>query len=452
MGLLGIMISLLLLMYLAYRGVNVIFIAPIMAAIAVFFSGSPLLANYTQVFMVSAGSYIVSFFPLFLLGAVFGQLMGRLGLAETIGILISRWMGPQRAILAVVLSCAILTYGGVSLFVVAFCMFPIAQSLFSAAGISKKLVPGSIALGSFTFTMTALPGTPAIQNAIPMPFFKTTLYAAPGIGILGSSIIFGIGMVWLNYRKRKLGQTLGNASTLKNISLIDGFFAFLPLILVLSLNFYLSHFFFPSHDASYLSQNLYGNVPLSKVQGIWSLIAALVVGIFWLIVYGWKKSDVKEITHEGAMGSLLPIFNTASEVGYGKVIATLPAFAGIKQFILDISFGNPVVSTAVAVNLLAGITGSASGGMSIALEAFGQTYLDMANTQGISPDLLHRIASMSSGGLDTLPHNGAVITLLTICKMSHKDSYVDIFVTSVLVTVTVGFSMIGVATLAGGSF
>jgi H+/gluconate symporter-like permease len=133
------------------------------------------------------------------------------------------------------------------------------------------------------------------------------------------------------------------------------------------------------------------------------------------------------------MGSLLPTFNTASEVGYGATIASLAAFVLVKNAVINISPGNPLFSEMVAVNVLAGITGSASGGLSIALTALGDTYLELARSAGIDPELMHRIASMASGGFDTLPHNGAVITLLTICGLTHRQSYLDIAVVTLAI-------------------
>ena len=192
LGIIGIFVSLALLIWLAQRGWNVIFIAPVCAAVALLFNlgDLPFYASYTQIFMPALGSYFATYFPIFLLGAVFGKLMDESGSARVIAHRIVGWVGADRAILAVVLACALLTYGGVSLFVVAFSVYPIAASLFREAGIPKRLIPAAIGLGSFTFTMVALPGTPAIQNAIPIPFFKTTIYAAPGMGLVASIFMF----------------------------------------------------------------------------------------------------------------------------------------------------------------------------------------------------------------------------------------------------------------------
>jgi H+/gluconate symporter-like permease len=200
----AILVALGLLMYLAFRGITLILLAPAAALLAlVLTDGLPILAAYTQIFMTNTGQFIIAFFPLFLLGAVFGKLMDDTGSAKSIARSVSGWLGPNRAIASVVLCCAVLTYGGVSAFVVAFAIYPVAAALFRDADIPKRLIPGALALGAFSFTMSALPGTPAIQNAIPMPFFATTAFAAPGLGIVASIIMFGLGLAWLDRRGRR---------------------------------------------------------------------------------------------------------------------------------------------------------------------------------------------------------------------------------------------------------
>jgi H+/gluconate symporter-like permease len=197
----AVLVALGLLMYLAFRGITLLILAPGMALLAALLTGGlPILATYTQIFMSNTGSFVVSFFPLFLLGAVFGKLMDDTGSAKSLARSITGWLGPERAIVSVVLCCSVLTYGGVSAFVVAFAIFPVATALFRNADIPKRLIPGALALGAFSFTMSALPGTPAIQNAIPMPFFGTTAFAAPGLGIIASLIMFAVGLAWLSHR------------------------------------------------------------------------------------------------------------------------------------------------------------------------------------------------------------------------------------------------------------
>ena len=457
LGIIGIIISLGLLIYLAYRGISVLILAPVLALLAVLFQGGSthLLANYTEVFMVNFASYAKTYFPVFLLGAIFGKIMDDSGAAKSIAHAISSKLGKDKAILAVVLSCAILTYGGVSLFVVAFAVFPIAAALFREADIPKRFIPASIALGAFTFTMTALPGTPQIQNAIPMPFFGTNAYAAPIIGIIGALVMFGGGMFWLERRSKKAmaaGEGYGNhpdeviqAFDLAKLPKLS--MAITPIILVLVCNYLLGKYVFATMDGAFLKD--FGGISLSKVQGIWSLISALVIAIVVSIVIFWKNFEsVIKTVNKGAIGSLLAIANTASEVGYGNVIKTLSAFAIIQAAILAIP-GTPLISLAASTSILAGITGSASGGMSIALGVLGDTYMQKAQVLGINPQVLHRIAAIACGGLDSLPHNGAVITLLGITGMTHKQSYVDIgmctvVIPTIAVVVCIIFASLGV--------
>lgn len=442
MGTLGILLSLALLMFLAYRGYNVLILAPLMALLAVLFAGDAalMLPTYTQVFMKSLGGYLIQFFPLFLLGAIFGKLMDDSGSARAIAQGIVTRLGRERAILAIVLACGLLTYGGVSLFVVAFAVYPIGTALFREAGIPKRLLPGAIALGAFTFTMTALPGTPAIQNAIPSPFFGTDAFAAPILGLIGGLIMLGLGSLWLAAQARKLmaaGEGYGSHKddpTEQGGLPVTGFWlALLPILLVIALNFLMAKQVLPNLDTSYLAKPEFGGLQDAKsVIGIWSIIVALGAAVLLLIGLHWRRwADLKQSLNDGTFGSMLPILNTASEVGYGTVIASLAGFVVIRDLVLSVP-GNPLVSEAVAVNILAGITGSASGGMSIALKTLGAQYLEMANAAGISPELLHRVAAMASGCMDTLPHNGAVISLLAICKLTHRDSYRFIFMNTVI--------------------
>jgi H+/gluconate symporter-like permease len=461
LGILGIVISLLLLMTLAYRGINVLVLAPLMSLLAVLLgSEAPLLATYTQVYMESLGGYLVKYFPLFMLGSIFGKLMGDSGSARAISQFIVARLGQQRAILAIVLSCSVLTYGGVSLFVVAFAVYPIAADLFRISGTPKRFIPGAIALGAFTFTMTALPGTPAIQNAIPMPFFGTTPFAAPLLGVIGGLTMLCGGMYWLNRRARHaieagegFGQHVDELAAEESTPATPPFWlAIIPILLVIIGNFAFSKFLIPRWDTSYLSEAQYGATELKSVLGIWAIICGLLIAISTLVVLHWNRwKNLKDSINHGTKGSLLPIFNTASEVGYGTVIASLAGFVVVRDFVVNLSPGNPLISEAVAVTTLAGITGSASGGLSIALSTLGATYLQMAEEAGISPDLLHRVSSMASGAFDTLPHNGAVITLLAITKLTHRDSYLDIFMVAVIVP---AFATIAVITLGSllGSF
>jgi H+/gluconate symporter-like permease len=481
MGLFGILVSLVVLMWLAFRGWSVLLLAPIAALIAVAFAGEPLLANWTQTYMGSAARFVAQFFPIFLLGALFGKLMEDSGSVSSIADFMTNKLGPRRGILAVVLAGAAVTYGGVSLFVAFFVLAPMAHALFRAGAIPRRLMPGAIALGTSTFTMSALPGTPAIQNAIPMPFFGTTPFAAPGLGVIASFIMLGFGLWWLNHAEaaaRRKGEGYGADAPAK-IDVTDDLtirerattarefdpaeirhgrpadknppvvFAALPLIVVVAVNLTMSIFILPGLDVSYLAEERFGPTTLSAVGGVWAVVVALAAAIVTLIMINFRRLvALRESMDAGANASVLPVLSVASLVGFGAVVAGLPAFAMVRDWVLSIG-GGPLVSLAVATNVLASLTGSASGGLTIALEALGATYMTLAAELGINPELLHRVAVIASGTLDSLPHNGAVVTLLAVCGSSHRESYLDIVMVAIIGAVIALAAVIGLGTVFG---
>ena len=464
MGLFGILLGLALLVWLAYRGWSILLLAPAAALIAAAFAGGPLLAYWTQTFMDSASRFVAQFFPLFLLGALFGKLMEDSGSVSAIAQLTSERLGPARAILTVVLAGALVTYGGVSLFVAFFVLVPMAQALFRSAGLPNRLIPATIALGTSTFTMSALPGTPAIQNAIPIPFFGTTPLAAPGLGIIASAIMLAFGLWWLGraaaaVRNREgsapafsaaLDQAVEDETVRQRATTAREFdprevhhghpsrdpppigLAALPLLVVVIVNVLMTLVILPRLDVSFLAKEEFGATSLSAVAGIWAVVTALMAAIVIVIAINWHRlPGLRETMDSGANASVLPVLSVASLVGFGAVVAAVPAFAIVRNWVLSIE-GGPLVSLAVATNLLAALTGSASGGLTIALEALGGTYMRLAAEHGIDPALLHRIAVLSAGTLDSLPQNGAVVTLLAVCGSTHRESYFDIVMAAIV--------------------
>ena len=465
MGLAGILLGLALLVWLAFRGWSVLLLAPVAALIAAAFAGEPLLAHWTQTFMGGAAQFLGQFFPLFLMGALFGKLMEDSGSIAAL----ARWMmdrlGPGHAILSVVLAGALVTYGGVSLFVALFVLAPMAEAMFRAAAIPRRLMPAAIALGTSTFTMSALPGTPAIQNAIPMPFFGTTPFAAPGLGVVASTIMLGFGMWWLlraSAAARRNGEPLhfdepvpdgqvAEHPLIRERAIIAQGFdpaeihhsqltesepsvvtAALPLVAVVIANFVMSFVVLPQLDTEFLAEPRWGATSLSAVGGVWSVAAALAVAIsILLLLNGRRLPSIRQSMDAGANASVLPALSVASLVGFGAVVAALPAFEAVREWVLSIG-GGPLVSLAVATNVLSALTGSASGGLTIALDALGPTYMRLAAEHGIDPALLHRVAVIGAGTLDSLPHNGAVVTLLAVCGSTHARSYRDIVVTAIV--------------------
>jgi H+/gluconate symporter-like permease len=483
MGLLGILVALGLLIWLAYRGWSVLLLAPATALVAAAVAREPLLAHWTQTFMGSAAQFLAQFFPLFLLGALFGKLMEDSGSVEAIARFMTERLGARRAVLAVVLAGAMVTYGGVSLFVALFVLAPMAQALFRAADIPRRLMPATIALGTMTFTMSALPGTPAIQNAIPMPFFGTTPFAAPGLGIVAAAVMLGFGLWWLGRAEmsaRRAGEGYGGSDIAPETVSEDELIrerattarefdpaeirrgrhgdasppiglAALPLLIVVSVNLLMSLFVLPRLDFSFLGEERWGATSLSAVLGVWSVAVALAAAILALVLINRRRlPSLRESMDAGANASVLPALTVASLVGFGAVIAMLPAFAMVREWVLSVG-GGLLVSLAVATNVLAALTGSASGGMTIALDALGDTYVRLAAEQGIDPSLLHRVAVIGSGTLDSLPHNGAVVTLLAVCGTTHRESYLDIVMVAI-VSALLALAAVIVLGSAFGSF
>jgi H+/gluconate symporter-like permease len=452
-------------MFVAYRGFSVILFAPIAALGAVLLTDpKAVLPIYSGLFMDRMVVFVRLYFPAFMLGAIFGKVIELSGFAKSIVSAVVKIVGPSRAMLSIVVVCCLLTYGGVSLFVVVFAVYPFAVELFRALNIPKRLIPGTIALGSFTITMDCLPGTPQIQNIIPTTFFKTDAYAAPVLGTLGAVFIMILGLSYLEWQRRraaKAGEGYGTGHInepppIDMTHLANPFIAILPLVVVGVANVIFTKKLIPMWYGDSISVKLSAGMKDPVVQkvaslvGIWAVEIALVLGILTVVIFAYKSvaKGFAEGTKTAIGGALLASINTASEYGFGSVIAALPGFVVIADALKSIP--NPLVKEALSVNILAGITGSASGGMGIALAAMSQQFIDAANAAHIPMQVLHRIASMSSGGMDTLPHNGAVITLLAVTGLTHRVSYKDIFAVTCIKTSAV-FFVIFLYYISGGN-
>jgi H+/gluconate symporter-like permease len=481
MGLIGILLGLALMMWLAYRGWTVLIVAPVAALLAAAISGEPLLAHWTQTFMGAAGRFVTQWFPMFLLGGLFGKLMDDSGSITSIARFLTERLGTRRTILSVVLASAVVTYGGVSVFVAFFVLVPMAKEMFRAADIPRRLMPATIGLGAFTFTMSALPGTPSVNNAIPMPYFGTTTFAAPGLGIIASIIIMVIGMWWLRRAEaaaQKAGEGYGADpgevpaidETVRVQATASGDFdpaeiqhgghstslppiaiAALPLVVVIFTNFLMSLVILPRLDFSFLAQEVWGGTTIGAVAGVWSVVIALAAATLTVIVFNFRRFPaLRGSLDAGAISSVLPILTISSLVGFGAVIAALPAFADVRDALLSIG-GGPLISLTVAMNVLAGLTGTASGGMAIVLGILGETYMKMAAEYGIEPALMHRVTTIGAGTLDALPHNGTVLLLFQISGLTHRESYLDMVMT-VIVTCVIALVAVLVLGTVFGSF
>ena len=436
--------------------------------------------------MGGASRFVSQWFPMFMLGGLFGKLMEDSCSISAIARSLTERLGTSRTMLSVVLASAVVTYGGVSVFVAFFVLVPMAEGMFRAANLPRRLMPAAIGLGAFTFTMSAMPGTPSVNNAIPMPYFGTTAFAAPGIGLTASAIIMILGMWWLRRaeaaaRRASEGftprvesgtadakleadeQTRSYATTAGDFDPAEAehgkrassepnfFFAVLPLVVVIVVNFLMSLVVLPRLDFSFLAEEAWGGITFRSVAGIWSVVLALAAGSLTVVIVNWQRfPNLRQSLDAGANASVLPLLTVSSLVGFGAVVGALPAFATVRDAVLSIE-GGPLVSLTIAMNALAGLTGTASGGMAIALNALGENFMALAREHNINPELMHRITTLSAGTLDALPHNGTVLILLNLAGLTHRESYLDMVMT-VIVTCIVALVAVLILGSTFGSF
>lgn len=428
-GILGVVAALALLIYLALRGMSILIISLACAAIVALSNRVSLNNALMGTYMQGLAGFVQQFFLLFLLGAIFGKVMGDSGAATSVAHFLSRKLGAGRALLIVVLACAILSYGGVNIFILIFTVYPLGLQLIKQANLPKRLLVGAFALGGGTFTMTAVPGTPSVQNLIPAEALGTPATAAPQLGIPAAIVMFALGywyLAWQTRKARRAGEGFvpGRADSavaldLRPEQLPHWAISLLPLAVVVGL--------------IVATRNL--KPPLPWVNS--ALAAGCVVGV---ALFFKRLKNVTATLGEGAANSALPILNTSAVIGFGTVVSTVAAFKAFADYIAKAALP-PLLSASLVVNIMAGLMGSASGGLRI----FAQTMTAHYVNQGVSPEFLHRISAIASGGLDSLPHNGVVITMLMVMGMTHREAYKEVFVETVLVPLAALAVALGIA-------
>lgn len=452
--------SLAFLMFFTYRGYSVVILAPLAVLLAVLLTApSAAVPAFSTIFMPKVALFFELYFPVFLCGALFGKVMELSGFAGAIADLVIRRLGPRHAVLSAVLLCAVLTYGGVPLFVVVFTAYPFTSALFRQAGVPKRLIPACVVLGAFSLTMDTLPGSPQIQNIIPTAFFGTTIWAAPWLGLVGSALELAAGVGYLAWRGRALqaegygDATLPDTAPVQHARQARPLVAFTPLVMVALVNWGVM-LAIQSSLGTTLRATLPGVaapmlVDVGKSTAIWSVEAGLLASITFVLLAsaGAFNGKLVDGLRQGVAAALLAVANAASEFGFGAVIAALPGFLLIREGIAHFP-GGALVKSALSITALAGITGSASAGLSIALGSLGDALARAAHEAHVPMAVLHRVASMASGGLDTLPHSAGVITLLVVCGLTHRQAYGDIFVITLIKTLAV-FVVIAIYEITG---
>ena len=442
-----IFIGLIGLMVMAYRGASIILIAPVFAVVAALGSEHASLPIFSELYMTKAAEYLKNYYPIFLFGAIFARLMEKGGMAASVAGKIIELLGEKRAVLAVLLGCGVLTYGGLSVFVVAFVMYAFGAVVFKKADIPKRLLPAALWMGIFSFAMVALPGTPQIQNIIPSSYFGTSTWSGMGIGIFASVIFLVMGWGWISFRAKRLkaqgegyGRHIEFSQRRHKIPNPDWKISLVPLVMVIVINIFLSNPFGWDWAFHWDENSLKSLEPLkisllahsvAKISAGWSISISLILSSIVAAIIARRHLRITDgmmsTINGSAISSCSAVLNVASGYAFGCVVVSLSGFMVIKDLLLNLDFGGgPLFSAVLTTNIMCGFTGSASGGLTIALSMLGEQWAAMAAQAGIPLEVLHRIVAISSLGIDPVPHCGALVTMLAICGLSHKDSYGDI--------------------------
>ncbi|HCD17136.1 MAG TPA: citrate transporter [Rhodobiaceae bacterium] len=448
---LGLLAGLALLIFLALRGVNILFASLLCGLIVALSNGLPVqeaLSTHYASGPLGTFSFAGRFFLLFIAGAIFGRVMGESKAATSIALALVDRLGAHRALVITVLACAALTYGGVVVFVVIFAMYPLGLSLLKEADIPKRLFCAALALGAGTFTLTALPGTPSIQNVIPSVALGTDLFAAPVLGLVGGAIMFVLGMVYLE-RERLKAQKAGEGFEPGPLDKVENIIAtpdmphwrlaMLPLVLVLTTILLprLLQSFGLAPETGMLADVI---VFASKQPIFWPSLALILGSLFAYGLFTNLRGRGLQVFGEGTNDAIMPLLNTAAVIGFGGIVVQTVGFQDFSSAMLNSGLP-PKLSAFASISVVSAITGSASGGLQIFMATMADSYIAM----GIPVAELHRIVAMASGGFDTLPHCGAVIAMLTITQLTHKQAYKDVGIITLVIPVIATLTVLGLS-------
>lgn len=417
MGVLGLLAAVVILIVLIYKGINSIPASILAGLIVIVTNRMDIWGSLTEGYGVAMKDFTGSYLIMFILAAMFGVLMSESGAAFRIAYYLMKKIGKERIMLIIFITGLVLTYGGISTYLVAFTLYPIALVLFREADIPKRLFPAAVLATAATITMTMIPGTPSVQNVMPTTYFGTTIYAAPIIGIVCSVFTFVANYMYMTYEQKKAAQRGEHFQadptdkiidlTEENINNLPGIVQSLaPIVVLLVVIFALK----------------------GKVDSIFSVIIGMTASMIVGGILFSKKANMVTVFNDGAKNGVISVVTTASVVGFGGIVKMSPAFSVFVDGLMSLTF-SPIIAAVIAINVISGITGSASGGLGIFLNTLGQHYAAM----GLNPEFLHRTVCIASGGLDAMPYSTGAVVTTSVCKEEVRHTYKPIFVTCVIV-------------------
>lgn len=419
MGVLGVFLGLFILMYLTYKGWHMGVVTLVSAIVVILFNGMDLWTGLSVGYATAFKNFAGTWFLMFLLGAVFGKVMEESGAAASISNFVVKKLGKKNIVLIVLITTAILAYGGISVFVIMFTMYPICMALFKEADIPKKLFPAmSIAMAG-TISMTFLPGAPSVPNLVPTEVLGTNIYAAPAIGIISGICVFILEYLFFNKMIKRAAERgehfipavddvivdINNEEEMAKLPSVGK--SFTPIITLIVSAFILMKIISPA------------NYAVIAAMGISSIVG---IALFY------DKFNVKVSVHAGMNNGLNALMVTSTIMGFGGVVTSSPAFKTFTGWILSLEM-NPILFAVLGINVICAITGSASGGITI----FWNTLSEYMISTGINTQVLHRITCIACSGLDAMPHSSGIVLANNVGKTEMKDSYIYMFISNAVI-------------------
>lgn len=419
LGFLGIFLGIFLMVYLSWKNWHMGFVTIVAALAVMFCNGIDVWTGLSEHYATSFKNFAGTWFLLFALGAIFGKIMDESGAASAISNYIVKKLGKKRIVLVILLTTAILSYGGISCFVIMFTMYPICMALFKEADIPRKLFPAMSICMASTTCMTFLPGTPSVPNLVPTEALGTSIYAAPVIGVITGLLVAVMEYFYLTYAVKTCAKKGEHFSAMPGDVIVDlndpeqlnnlppVWKAFMPIVVLTGSAFVFMRFLTPSNYA---------------------VVAAMALACMVGILLMGDKFSPKAVIATGFSNGFNSLVVTSSIMGFGGVVTASPAFTKITNWALSLEM-NPIMLACISLSIICVITGSASGGITI----FWNTLTDYMIGTGINVEILHRITSIACGCLDSMPYASAIVLASEVGKCKLKDCYIYMFICNAVI-------------------
>lgn len=415
MGILGLIVAIAVVVALIWNKWHMAIVSLIGAIVVIAFNMMDPVTALTDTFMGGMSGFAANWFLLFMLGSIFGKVMGDSGASVGIANNLLKLLGEKYVVLIIMLTGLVLSYGGIGTFIIAFSLYPIAVALFQKADIPKKLIVATIMVCPVTVCMAMLPGSPSTQNLIPTTYFGTTAYAGAAIGIICSIIMFAAAYLFLNWQIKKAKANGEHFAASEGEEIMDLNEAYSGKT--------------PSIGACYapiivLLVFMFGLQKLTAMPANFAVACAMTLAILAGSFLYRDKLKVQSVISDGAAGGLGSLIATSAIMGFGSVVSASPAYNVVTEALVNLNIG-PLGTALVSINVIAAITGSSAGGLNIFLSSMGE-YLASA---GLNTSMLHRVVCIASSGFDAMPHASGMVVCNQIAKTSQRDTYKYVFIT-----------------------